>query len=146
VSGRDNLRTRLVDVGGDEAPTDEYPRHTTPAIVRHPTTRQALLSVYEQQSSHIVGWTDDTSEALLQRLFAHLYRPEHVYDHHWQAHDLVVWDNVALQHGRRANPNAVRRSLRRVAIHDIPTAQLIAGTGFDPDWRRRRPGVGMDAS
>jgi taurine dioxygenase len=138
VSGRDNLRTRLIDVGGEAAPRGAYPRHTTPAVICHPATGQALLSVYEQQSSHIVGWSEETSEALLQRLFAHLYRPEHVYDHHWQAHDLVVWDNIALQHGRRANPNAVRRSLRRVAIHDIPTTQLIAGTAFDPEWRGTR--------
>jgi alpha-ketoglutarate-dependent taurine dioxygenase len=46
-------------------------------------------------------------------------------------------DNLVLQHGRRANPNAVRRSMRRVAIHDIPTNRLVAGTGFDPEWRRR---------
>jgi taurine dioxygenase len=137
VSGRDNVRTRLADVGGDGASLDAYPRHATKGIVRHPTTGQPFLSVYEQQSSHVVGWTDDAGEALLQQLFAHLYRPEHVYDHHWRRHDLVVWDNLALQHGRRANPNVVRRSLRRVAIHHIPTTALIAGTGFDPEWRRR---------
>jgi taurine dioxygenase len=138
VNGRDNVRTRLADVGGEDAPLDEYPRHTTPGVVRHPTTGRPYLSVYEQQSSHVVGWTGDAGEALLQQLFAHLQRPEHVYDHHWREHDLVVWDNLAVQHGRRANPNAVRRSLRRVAIHNVPTSTLIAGTGFDPEWRHRR--------
>jgi taurine dioxygenase len=137
VSGRDNVRTRLVDVGGEAAPTDQYPRHTAPAVIDHPSTGQPVLYVFEQQTSHVVGWPDDSGEELLQQLFAHLYQPEHTYEHHWRPHDLVVWDNVALQHGRRANPNAVRRSMRRVAIHDIPTTRLIAGTGFDPEWRRR---------
>ncbi len=140
VSGRDNLRTRLADVGGDAAPLDAYPRHTTPGVVGHPTTGRPVLSVYEQQSSHVVDWSEEPGEALLQQLFAHLYGPAHLYEHHWQEHDLVVWDNIALQHGRRANPNAVRRSLRRVAIHDIPTTQLIAGTGFDPEWQRHAAG------
>jgi alpha-ketoglutarate-dependent taurine dioxygenase len=137
VSGRENVRTRLADVGGDDAPHDRYPRHAGPAVVRHPTTGDAVLAVLEQQASHVVGWGPEEGEALLQQLFTHLYRPDVVYEHTWQEHDLVVWDNVALQHGRRANPRAVRRSLRRVAIHDVPTAELIAGTGFDPEWRRR---------
>jgi hypothetical protein len=31
----------------------------------------------------------------------------------------------------------VRRSLRRVAMNEVTTAQLIAGTGFDPVWRNQ---------
>jgi taurine dioxygenase len=59
------------------------------------------------------------SDRLFDEVFAHLYRPEAVYEHHWTAGDLIVWDNLALQHGRRANPNSVRRSLRRVVLNDV---------------------------
>jgi hypothetical protein len=34
----------------------------------------------------------------------------------------------------------VRRSLRRVAMNTVTTAELIAGTGFDPEVRARQPG------
>jgi taurine dioxygenase len=31
--------------------------------------------------------------ALLRQVFEHLYRPEHLYEHHWFNGDLVIWDN-----------------------------------------------------
>jgi taurine dioxygenase len=136
VSGRDNLRTRLDDVGGSEAPTDRYPRFTRPALWNHPVDGAPLLYVTEQQASHFAGWSCDASEGLLSEIFAVLYDEGNRYAHDWAPGDLVVWDNLALQHGRPANPNAVRRSLRRVAMHTVSTADLIAGTGFDPEWRR----------
>ena len=38
------------------------------------------------------------------------------YEHPWEVGDLIVWDNLALQHGRRDFPNGERRSLRRFQI------------------------------
>jgi taurine dioxygenase len=48
----------------------------------------------------IDGMDDAASEALLEELFDHLYRPENVVEHHWRERDLVLWDNIALQHAR----------------------------------------------
>ena len=70
--------------------------------------------------------------------FEVLYEPTNVHAHHWQAGDFVVWDNLMFQHGRPANPNSVRRSLRRIAMNTVTTTELIAGTGFDPEVRARR--------
>jgi taurine dioxygenase len=138
VSGRDNVRTRLDDVGGTTAPGDVYPRFSRPAVWEHPVTGAPLLFVLEQQASHFDGWSCRDSDELLDAAFAHLYDDANVYEHDWQVGDLIVWDNLALQHGRRANPNTVRRSLRRVAMNTVTTAELIAGTGFDPAVRARR--------
>jgi alpha-ketoglutarate-dependent taurine dioxygenase len=137
IHDRDNIRTRLDDVGGETAPVDIYPRATRPAVWTHPLTGAGLLFVLEQQASHFEGWSCSESDALLDALFAHLYAPANVYEHHWQVGDFVVWDNLVLQHGRRGNPKTVRRSLRRVAMNEVTTADLIAGTGFDPAWRQR---------
>jgi len=137
IHGRDNIRTRLDDVGGETAPVEIYPRSTRPAVWTHPLTGARLLFVLEQQASHFEGWSCSESDALLDALFAHLYAPANVYEHHWQVGDFVVWDNLVLQHGRRANPKTVRRSLRRVAMNEVTTEELIAGTGFDPAWRQR---------
>ena len=30
----------------------------------------------------------------------HLYRGEGIYEHDWRKHDLVAWDNIAIQHAR----------------------------------------------
>ena len=83
-----------------------------------------------------------SSDELLDAVFAHLYQPANVYEHNWRIGDFVVWDNLALQHGRRSNPNTVRRSLRRVAMNEVTTGELIAGTGFDPAWRKRAASQG----
>jgi len=135
VTGRDNVRTRLDDVGGEDAPHDMYPRFARSALWAHPVTGVDLLFVLEQQASHIEGWSCADSDDVLDACFAHLYAPENVYEHDWEVGDFVVWDNLAVQHGRRANPRTVRRSLRRVAMHHVTTAELIAGTGFDPARR-----------
>lgn len=52
VSGRDNVRTRLEDVGGEAASKVFYPRFARPAIWRHPVTGRPLLFVLGQQASH----------------------------------------------------------------------------------------------
>jgi taurine dioxygenase len=137
VHGQKGIRTRLADVGGDSERRDIYPRSTRPAVWTHPVTGARLLFVLEQQASHFEGWSGAESDDLLNALFAHLYAPANVYEHHWEVGDLAVWDNLVLQHGRRANPNTVRRSLRRVAMNTVTTAELIAGTGYDPAWRQR---------
>jgi len=137
VNGRDNIRTRINEVGGLDAPRDLYPRFARPAIWAHPVTGVPLLFVLQQQASHFEGWSCEDSDDLLDAAFAVLYDPTNVYEHHWRVGDFIVWDNLALQHGRPANPNAVRRSLRRVAMNVVTTEALIAGTGFDPARRDR---------
>jgi taurine dioxygenase len=137
VNGRDNVRTRLEDVGGENASRDLFPRFARPAVWTHPVTGVSLLFVLQQQASHFDGWSCAASDELLDAAFAVLYHPENVYAHHWRPGDFIVWDNLALQHGRPANPNTVRRSLRRVAMNTVTTADLIAGTGFDPAVRAR---------
>jgi alpha-ketoglutarate-dependent taurine dioxygenase len=67
---------------------------------RHPRTGETLLYVCQQFTRGIADMPTADSEALLEELFQHLYRPEGVYEHHWKKGDLVMWDNLALQHAR----------------------------------------------
>jgi alpha-ketoglutarate-dependent taurine dioxygenase len=98
VSGFENLPTRTTKVGH-----------------RHPRTGDTLLYVSQQMTSEVVGLSPAEGEALLEGLFAHLYRDEVIYEHDWRNHDLVAWDNIALQHAR---PNVTLegpvRTLRKV--------------------------------
>ena len=70
----------------------------------------------EQQTDRIIGWEPDRSEAVLAELFAVLYEPGNVVTHEWRSGDLVVWDNLALQHGRPEGTGSGERTLRRVAM------------------------------
>jgi alpha-ketoglutarate-dependent taurine dioxygenase len=67
---------------------------------KHPRTGATLLFVAQQFTQNIDGLEKEESEALLEELFDHLYRPENVLEHHWRERDLVLWDNIALQHAR----------------------------------------------
>jgi taurine dioxygenase len=69
------------------------------AVVRiHPVTGRRGLFVNEGHTDHIVGMARAESDALLKELCTHIVKPEFQYVHHWQAGDLLMWDNAAVQH------------------------------------------------
>lgn len=61
----------------------------------------------------IVGFSLEESAELLARLAAHAEQCAPRLDHHWQQGDLVVWDNVGLQHRRDPVPAGQLRTLRQ---------------------------------
>ena len=73
---------------------------TTPIGHRHPRTGRTLLYVSQGMTKEIVGLAFDEGEALLEELFEHLYAPANLWQHEWQEGDLVMWDNLAVQHAR----------------------------------------------
>jgi len=100
---------------------------TTPVGQPHPRTGRPLLYVSQGMTKEIVGLSEDESEDLLEDLFKHLYRPENVLEHEWHNGDLVIWDNVALQHARAAvDIDGPPRTLRKIGS-PIPTVN----TGVD---------------
>lgn len=93
-----------------------FPRAVHPLVVRHPQTGQNVLYVNHTQVDRVLGLGDDESESLLQELFGYLYRPDNTYEHSYRNGDLVIWDNLSVQHGRDATPPGVARRLRRVVF------------------------------
>jgi alpha-ketoglutarate-dependent taurine dioxygenase len=73
---------------------------TKPVALRHPRTGRTILYASQMMTSHIEGLEPDRSEALLDELFASLYAPANTWHHDWRDGDLVVWDNLAIQHAR----------------------------------------------
>jgi len=100
----------------DHAVEPHHPRAVHPVLRGNPTSGGIALCVSEQQTDRIFGWDPERSEAMLRRLFQALYEPGNIWQHEWRAGDLVVWDNIALQHGRPALTGAGERTLRRVAM------------------------------
>jgi taurine dioxygenase len=106
----DGVRYRLGRC--DDAPIVQL----RPALWPHRDTGEPILAVWEQQTDALLPLEPDESDALLERLFEHLYLPEHQYVHEWAPDDLVLWDNHALQHSRPAVGIQEARSLRRVCV------------------------------
>lgn len=58
----------------------------------------------------------DESRELLHSVYEHLYQPNHVLEHRWRNGDIVIWDNIALQHARSSLRNCGKRVLQRVIV------------------------------
>ena len=97
-------------------------------ISDHPITHTPFIPVSPQQASHFVGRTEAESDELLDEIFAYLYADRFVYEHDWVKDDLIIWDNITLQHGRRENAPDARRCLRRITMNDVSMQELLAGT------------------
>jgi taurine dioxygenase len=95
---------------------EQYWRTEWPVIKRHPRTDEPMLYLGQIYTSHIVGVDTNDSEDVMERSYDLLYRSENIYVHDWEQHDLVVWDNVALQHARGVNEPNTRRTMRRVVV------------------------------
>jgi alpha-ketoglutarate-dependent taurine dioxygenase len=69
-----------------------------PVVRAHPVTGVPALYFDLDRACGIDGMPDDEGRPLLQRLqdLAEQHAPR--YDHRWQPHDVLVWDNAAVQH------------------------------------------------
>lgn len=115
-------------------PSDDNPHVIEPLVRVHPLTGERHLYCCHMMTDHIVGLPDAESDALLETLFAHLYAPKNVYEHHWQLGDLVIWDNTALQHARPDSSLARGpRTLRRVCVAEHDVVSFLA-----PYWAKTR--------
>jgi len=92
-----------------------------PIIRTHPETGRKALFVSEHFTTRVIGLPEDESRDLLQALFEHSVRDEHIYRHIWREHDLVFWDNRSLMHLASGTPDHLRRKMYRTTIEgDTP--------------------------
>lgn len=104
-----------------QAQIDEVAPAVHPVVRTHPETGRRALFVSEHFTTRIVGLPEDESRDLLDALFDHSTRPEHIYRHQWQPGDMVFWDNRSLMHLAAGCPEDQRRKLYRTTIEgDAP--------------------------
>jgi len=75
--------------------------NTPPCVHRlvgiHPETgRRSLL--LGDRIRNFVGMTEEETRPIVDFLNLHATRPEYCYRHRWAMNDLVLWDNLAVQH------------------------------------------------
>jgi alpha-ketoglutarate-dependent taurine dioxygenase len=94
---------------------------------RHPRTGRTMLYICQQMTQGIADASEEESEELLEALFEHLYSPEDkVLAHHWREGDLVLWDNLALQHARpNVSIEGPTRTLRKTFAPPPPRSDRI---------------------
>jgi taurine dioxygenase len=69
-----------------------------PIVRTHPVTGRKGLFINEGHTARIIGLPEEEGARLLADLCSHIVKPEFRYEHAWRAGDLLMWDNVAVQH------------------------------------------------
>jgi taurine dioxygenase len=102
------------------APTPEQlasvPDMEVPVVRVHPVTGRNCLFVNEGHTSHLTGMSRAESDAQLAELYAHITQPEFIYGHSWRAGDLLMWDNVAVQHKASFDYDPLPRLMYRTTV------------------------------
>jgi taurine dioxygenase len=94
----------------------------TDIVQRHPRSGRPFLYLGNRQNSHIVGLSLDESESLLDDLYAHAGQARFHYRHHWQAGELILYDNRCCMH-RREEFDA--RAARRLFAAVVDTSEVL---------------------
>ncbi|HIG42592.1 MAG: TauD/TfdA family dioxygenase [bacterium] len=81
--------------GQDEAAA---PKATHPVLRSHDESGDPALYVCRAFTRNFTGWSREESKPLLDYLFSHSTSMEYQARHHWQAGDLVMWDNRSVLH------------------------------------------------
>ena len=105
----------------EHAPSDEQlksvPDVEVPIVRTHPVTGRNGLFINEGHSARIAGLPEEESTSLLAQLCAHIVKPEFRYEHSWRAGDLLMWDNVAVQHKANFDYDLpLRRVMHRTTV------------------------------
>jgi taurine dioxygenase len=117
-----NKRLRVEDIP-DDAPSDGIRFYEHPIAYQLPHSAHKALFVNELSTSHVVGILRNESEELLQALFSRISAEDNVYTHYWQNNDLLIWDNIALQHCRPDDFGTAPRHLRRLSLDGWNTGE-----------------------
>ncbi|MBL7257542.1 TauD/TfdA dioxygenase family protein [Paractinoplanes lichenicola] len=92
-----------------------------PVIRVHPETGRRGIFVNPGFTSHIVGVSEFESRAILDLLYAHLTKPEHIVRHRWRPGDVAMWDNRSTAHYANRDYGSERRVMHRITLRgDVP--------------------------
>ena len=110
-------RARRGDIGERIGNTDAATQDAVhPIVIAHPFSGREALYVNPGFTTRIEGWTPEESAGLLQMLYAHASRPEHVYRFDWAPGSVAFWDNRATWHYALNDYQGSRRLMHRITV------------------------------
>ena len=101
--------------GATQEEKDSLPPVEHPLVRTHLPTGKKSLYVSGHIES-IVGMPVEEGRLLAKELIDWCTRPEYVYTHRWQQHDLVMWDNRCALHRATTVPAKKKRIMHRATI------------------------------
>lgn len=91
-------------------------RGIRPALAVNPHNGRPCVWVSAMQTARLLDMAWEDSRAVLHAVYDRLYDPANGYEHRWRRGDLVIWDNIALQHMRSNVAGVGKRLLQRVIV------------------------------
>jgi taurine dioxygenase len=126
IAGKSQIHDSTRNSAGVLRPTvkmptkpEEVPGPAHPLVRIHPATKKPALYLGRRRdwpSNYIIGLSNEESEALLDRLWAHATQPKYAWGHQWRAGDLVLWDNRCCMHYRSEVDASQPRVMYRTVV------------------------------
>ncbi|MEQ9315265.1 MAG: TauD/TfdA family dioxygenase [Henriciella sp.] len=101
---------------GNAAVADTLTDVTHPIVITHPLSGKKALYVNPAFTIGIEGMDEAAGKALLQRLYAHAMKAEHVYQFKWEPGSIAFWDNRSTWHWALNDYHGQRRVMHRITI------------------------------
>lgn len=88
-----------------------------PLIRTHDVTGRKAIYFNSNRTDRIVGMARADSDALLDRVHAHMTQPHYQYHHRWRTGDILIWDNRSVTHSVNMDfPVGQRRIHQRILL------------------------------
>ena len=101
---------------GNAAAADVLTDVTHPVVITHPLSGKKALYVNPAFTVKIAGKTDEQSQVLLSRLYAHAMDQAHAYRFKWQPGSIAFWDNRSTWHWAMNDYHGHRRIMHRITL------------------------------
>jgi taurine dioxygenase len=131
IDGRDQEMiavhyTKLAERTCDQRDPLAQKRGIRPTIYANPHNGRSCLWVSELQTVRILDMDWEESRDLLHEVFESFYAEEHVLEHRWRKGDIIIWDNIALQHARGNLDHVGKRLLQRAIVGEHGVAPHVS--------------------
>ncbi|MER6013886.1 TauD/TfdA dioxygenase family protein [Streptomyces bluensis] len=100
-----------------------------PVVRVHPESGRKGLFVNPGFTSHIAGVSEYESRGILDILYAHLTKPEHIVRHRWQPGDVALWDNRSTAHYANRDYGDHHRVMHRITLRGDEPFGPVAASG-----------------
>ena len=102
---------------------EDAPGPVHPLVRTHPETDRKAIYLGRQYNGEyraacVIGMSRPESDSLLDEIWESVRLEAHVWYHHWQVGDVIMWDNRCVMHRRGPFDSKMRRILYRTQIED----------------------------